>query len=135
MKSPEFTVKSMVANLYEHGALHGTIVFKRKKLAREGPKYKIYLPRGYNHIFSKLYECKCATEFLILIPDLPATTNLPAELIFTRIIRLPLRKIAREGRNYKIYLPRRLNDLWRFLYSNNVTVTVVMVSEFCEQRC
>jgi len=44
-----------------------------------------------------------------------------------RVIFVGRRNVCREGQRYKVYLPMRMNDLWRILHEEKIEVEVYLV--------
>ena len=44
-----------------------------------------------------------------------------------RVIYVGRRNVCREGQRYKVYLPMRMNDLWRILHEEKIEVEVYLV--------
>jgi len=93
----------------------------RRKLAKIGDRYCIYLPSSLSSIWSKLYEERSRLEVFVFFKE-----GLEGFLKDVRVMPVGVRRVVKAGDRYLIYLPTSLNNLWKEVNEKRLEVEVLI---------
>jgi len=95
------------------------LLVKSRAVVRESARYfKVYLPIEYNEIWSKLHKERKRVDVIIFLPHSISYVD--------KIIALN-RLIVSENNRYRLYLPKRYNDIWEKLYKEKKKVDLLVI--------
>jgi len=95
------------------------LLIRSRAIIRESHRYyKVYLPTEYNDIWEHLHREKREVDFIVFLPEpVSYVDKLPA---FNR-------RLIKESDRYKLYLPKRYDDIWEKLCRENKRVDLLIV--------
>jgi len=100
-------------------AILDRLLVKSRAVVRESTRYfKVYLPTEYNDIWEKLHSDRRKVDIIVFLPE-------PIEHI-DKILALN-RYVIKENNRYKLYLPKKYNDIWEKLHRKNQKVDLLIV--------
>jgi len=80
--------------------------------------YKVCLPTEYNDIWEHLHREGREVDLIVFLPE--AVNYVDKVLVFNR-------GLTKENEKFKLYLPRKYNDVWEKLYRENKRVDILVV--------
>jgi len=95
------------------------LLVRGRAIIRESHRYyKVYLPTEYNDIWEYLHREKREVDFIVFLPE-------PVNYVDKVLVRN--RRLTKESERYKLYLPRKYNDVWEKLYRENKRVDILVI--------
>jgi len=95
------------------------LLVRGRSIIRESHKYfKVYLPTDYNDIWEQVHKEKRRVDFVVFLPE--AVNYVDKVLAINR-------RLTRENDRYKLYLPKRYNDIWEKLCGEGKKVDLLVV--------
>jgi len=95
------------------------LLIRSRAIVRESHKYfKVYLPTEYNDIWGHLHREGREVDFVVFLPE-------PVSYVDKLLVRN--RSLIKESERYKLYLPRKYNDVWEKLYRENKKIDILVV--------
>jgi hypothetical protein len=95
------------------------LLVRGRAIIRESHRYfKVYLPTEYNDIWGHLHREKREVDFIVFLPE-------PVSYVDKLLVRN--RRLIKESERYKLYLPKKYNDVWEKLYRENKRVDILVV--------
>jgi len=95
------------------------LLIRSRAIVRESHKYfKVYLPTEYNDIWGHLHREGREVDFVVFLPE-------PVSYVDKLLVRN--RRLIKESERYKLYLPRKYNDVWEKLYRENKKIDILVV--------
>ena len=86
--------------------------------------YKVYLASEFNDVWKYLCDKHAEIDILVLLPEPP--NDAPDFLRLVDKIVMRKRRIIREHNRYKIYLSKKYNNVWEFLYKHSARVDILV---------
>jgi len=95
------------------------LLVRGRAIIRESHKYfKVYLPAEYNDIWELLHREKREVDFIVFLPE--PVNYVDKVSVFNR-------SLTKENDRYKLYLPKKYNDVWEKLCRENKRVDILVV--------
>ncbi len=100
-------------------AILDRLLIKERSVIRESSRYfKVYLPSEYSDIWEDLHSERKRVDVIVFLPE-------PVEHV-DKILVLN-RYVIKENNRYKLYLPKKYNDVWEKLHRKNQKVDLLIV--------
>jgi len=98
---------------------------RQRSIIRESQGvFKVYLTNEFNDVWGYLCEKQAKVDVLVILPELPS--NAPDFLRLIDKIVMRKRRIVREHSRFKVYLSKKYNNVWTFLYRLNAKVDILV---------
>jgi len=95
------------------------LLVRGRSVIRESYRYfKVYLPTEYNDIWEYLHRERREVDFIVFLPE--PVSYVDKVLVFNR-------RLTKESERYKLYLPKRYDDIWEKLCRENKRVDLLIV--------
>uniref|UniRef100_A0A7J3Z9C2 Uncharacterized protein n=1 Tax=Ignisphaera aggregans TaxID=334771 RepID=A0A7J3Z9C2_9CREN len=95
------------------------LLVRGRSVIRESYRYfKVYLPTEYNDIWEYLHRERREVDFVVFLPE--PVSYVDKVLVFNR-------RLTKESERYKLYLPKRYDDIWEKLCRENKRVDLLIV--------
>ena len=95
------------------------LLVRGRSVIRESYRYfKVYLPTEYNDIWEYLHRERREVDFIVFLPE--PVSYVDKVLVFNR-------RLTKESERYKLYLPKRYDDIWEKLCRENKRVDMLIV--------
>jgi len=100
-------------------AILDRLLVKKRSVIRESSRYfKVYLPSEYNDIWKRLHDERRKVDVIVLLPE--TIENVDKILALNRYI-------IKENDRYRLYLPKKYNDIWEELYRKKEKIDLLIV--------
>jgi len=111
----------------EYLAIMKTIPIKQRSVIKESRTFKIYLPSEYDDLWSYLHANKKRVDIIVFLPR-TGDCNMPEIMKFIDKIVMKNRRIVKERMRYKIYLSKKLNDVWKYVHDSRLKIDVIVIT-------